>query len=399
MTDDIRARYAAAATAATSEESLSCACGPAAGSADFGASQYSGEGLADLDATASLGCGNPLAVADLQPGDVVLDLGSGAGLDVLLSSRRVGPEGRAYGLDMTDEMLALARANAAKAGATNVEFLKGQIEQIPLPANTVDVVISNCVVNLSTDKATVLKEAHRVLKPGGRLGISDVVADDGLDPGQRQAAEQRVGCVHGTLTRRECLDLLQKSGFIDAQVNFTHQVGDGLHSATVKATAVQITAMTDAHAKAVLRIYQAGIDGGDATFETAPPSWEKWRAGHLDGLELVALNAGKVIGWAAAGAVSDRCVYAGVAEHSLYIDPAHRGRGVGRALLEALITASEDKGIWTLQSGIFPENGASLALHEHAGFRVVGVRQRVGRHHDRWRDVIMVERRSLTIGL
>jgi phosphinothricin acetyltransferase len=162
----------------------------------------------------------------------------------------------------------------------------------------------------------------------------------------------------------------------------------------VKATAVPIVEMTDAHAEAVLRIYQAGIDGGNATFETATPSWEKWRAGHLDRLELVALDAGKVIGWAAAGAVSDRCAYAGVAEHSVYVDPSHQGRGVGRALLEALITASEDKGIWTLQSGIFPENTPSLALHNRAGFRVVGIRQRIGRHHDRWRDVVMVERRS-----
>jgi L-amino acid N-acyltransferase YncA/SAM-dependent methyltransferase len=394
MTDDIRARYAAAAKAAAGQKALSCACGPAAGSDDFGRSQYRADELEGLDPSASLGCGNPLTVANLRPGDVVLDLGSGAGLDVLLSARRVGPNGRAYGLDMTDEMLTLARANAARAGATNVEFLKGHIEQIPLPTNTVDVIISNCVINLSTDKATVLKEAHRVLKPGGHLGITDVVAEEGLDAAQQRAAERKVGCVSGTLTRRDYRDLLQRRGFIDANVDYTHRVADGLHSATIKATTLHIDKMTDAHADEVQRIYRAGIEGGDATFETVTPPWGTWRAGHLDGLELVALDAGKVIGWAAAGAVSDRCVYAGVAEHSVYIDPAHHGRGVGRALLEALIAKAEDKGIWTLQSGIFPENTASLALHERAGFRVVGIRQRIGQHHGRWRDVVMVERRS-----
>jgi L-amino acid N-acyltransferase YncA len=160
-----------------------------------------------------------------------------------------------------------------------------------------------------------------------------------------------------------------------------------------------IIALDNTHAEAVLKIYQAGIDSGDATFETETPAWERFRAGHIEGLELVAVEGRKVMGWAAAGRVSDRCVYAGVAEHSVYVDPSRRGRGVGKALLDALIHAAEDKGIWTLQSGIFPENTASLALHDRCGFRVVGVRQRVGCHFGRWRDVVMVERRSPTIGV
>jgi arsenite methyltransferase len=183
-----------------------------------------------------LGCGNPTAVAALGPGETVLDLGSGGGIDVLLSARRVGPTGKAYGLDMTEEMLALARANAAKAGATNVEFLKGQIEAIPLPAETVDVVISNCVVNLSTDKPAVFAETFRVLKPGGRLGISDVVAEDRLSPADRAERGAWVGCIAGALSKDEYEAQLAAAGFTDISVSFTHQVGDGLQSAIIKAT-------------------------------------------------------------------------------------------------------------------------------------------------------------------
>src|SRR5512133_3206724 len=185
---------------------------------------------------ASLGCGNPTAVAELREGETVLDLGSGGGIDVLLSARRVGPSGRAYGLDMTEEMLALARRNAAEAGATNVEFLKGQIEAIPLPASTVDVVISNCVVNLSTDKPAVFAETFRVLKPGGRLGISDVVAEDRLSPADRAERGAYVGCIAGALSRSEYEEGLAAAGFRQVSVTFTHQVGDGLHSAIIKAT-------------------------------------------------------------------------------------------------------------------------------------------------------------------
>jgi ubiquinone/menaquinone biosynthesis C-methylase UbiE len=177
-----------------------------------------------------------MAVASLEPGDRVLDLGSGGGIDVLLSARRVGPTGRAFGLDMTEEMLALARSNAQKAGATNVEFLKGQIEAIPLPASSIDVVISNCVVNLSTDKPAVLAEMFRVLTPGGRIGISDVVAEDQVTPAERAERGSYVGCIAGALSRTEYLEGLTAAGFTDAEVQFTHEAVPGLHGAIVRAT-------------------------------------------------------------------------------------------------------------------------------------------------------------------
>jgi SAM-dependent methyltransferase len=204
----------------------------------FGAQLYGGDDRAALPAeavAASLGCGNPLAVADLHEGETVLDLGSGGGIDVLLSARRVGPTGAAYGVDMTDEMLALARANAGKAGATNVEFVKGAIEAVPLPDSSVDVVISNCVINLSTDKTAVLAEAHRLLRPGGRFGVSDVVADDHLGPAQRAERGSYVGCIAGALSASEYRDGLVAAGFADITITPTHQVADGMHSAIIRA--------------------------------------------------------------------------------------------------------------------------------------------------------------------
>ncbi len=185
---------------------------------------------------ASLGCGNPTAVADLHPGERVLDLGSGGGIDVLLSARRVGPNGFAYGVDMTDEMLALAEANKVKAGVTNVEFRKGTIEDIPLADATVDVVISNCVINLSADKPAVLAEMFRVLVPGGRVGISDVVAEDHLSAVERAERGSYVGCIAGALSNQEYLDGLAAVGFTDASVTFTHEVADGMHAAIIRAT-------------------------------------------------------------------------------------------------------------------------------------------------------------------
>jgi ubiquinone/menaquinone biosynthesis C-methylase UbiE len=166
----------------------------------------------------------------------VLDLGSGGGIDVLLSARRVGDTGKAYGLDMTDEMLDLANRNAAEAGATNVEFLKGEIEAIPLPDESVDVVISNCVINLSTDKLAVIAETFRVLRPGGRVGVSDVVAEDRLAPADRAVRGTFVGCVAGALSRFEYETILSDAGFDQISVTFTHQVADGMHGAIVKAT-------------------------------------------------------------------------------------------------------------------------------------------------------------------
>jgi SAM-dependent methyltransferase len=199
---------------------------------------YSDEEQAELPAdalAASLGCGNPFAVADLRPGETVLDLGSGGGVDVLLSARRVGPTGFAYGVDMTDEMLALARANAAQVSADNVEFVKGGIEDVPLPDAAVDVIISNCVVNLSTDKAAVLREMFRLLKPGGRIGISDIVAEDHLSPEQRAERGSYVGCIAGALSRSEYLDGLTAAGFVEVEVTFTHEAADGMHAALVRA--------------------------------------------------------------------------------------------------------------------------------------------------------------------
>ena len=187
------------------------------------------------DGNLSLGCGNPTAVAELREGETVLDLGSGGGIDVILSAKRVGPSGRAYGLDMTDEMLALARKNAEDAGMDNVVFLKGVIEEVPLPAGSVDVVISNCVVNLSTDKPAVLREIARVLRPGGRVGISDIVAEDRLAPEERAARGSYVGCIAGALSKREYEAGLAEAGFEDVSVEFTHQVADGMHAAIVRA--------------------------------------------------------------------------------------------------------------------------------------------------------------------
>jgi arsenite methyltransferase len=263
LREQVRERYAAAARTVTSGEghatccgdgeaccttsaetetgaSVSC-CGPTVLEADdsFGSALYVAADRASLPVAAvaaSLGCGNPVAVAELREGETVLDLGSGGGIDVLLSAKRVGPSGFGYGLDMTDEMLGLARANAAEAGAANVEFLKGTIEDVPLPDSSVDVVISNCVINLSVDKPKVLAEIFRVLRPGGRIGISDVVAEDDLAPAERAERGSYVGCIAGALSRAEYLGGLTAAGFVDASVRFTHQTADGMHSAIIRGT-------------------------------------------------------------------------------------------------------------------------------------------------------------------
>ena len=238
LREQVRRRYAEAATAASASSPSTTGCCEADPSPVFGAGLYDLEeqaSLPDAATLASLGCGNPTAVADLGEGEIVLDLGSGGGIDVLLSARRVGPEGKAYGLDMTDEMLELAQRNAAEAGATNVEFLKGEIEQIPLPDASVDVIISNCVINLAVDKPSVFREMHRVLRPGGRIGVSDVVADDHLSPAQRAERGSYVGCIAGALSEQEYRDGLAAAGFIDVEVTFTHEVADGFHGAIVRA--------------------------------------------------------------------------------------------------------------------------------------------------------------------
>ena len=231
--DAVRDHYAAAAIHAT--QGAPC-CGE---SNTIGASLYSAlerDELPEAAVLASLGCGNPTAVADLRPGERVLDLGSGGGIDVLLSAKRVGPTGKAFGIDMTDEMLALAQRNAAEAGATNVEFLKGHIEAIPLPADSVDAVISNCVVNLAADKTAVFAEIARVLRPGGRIGITDIVAEDHLTPEDRAERGSYAGCVAGALSISEFRSGVEAAGLSDVTITPTHPVADGMVSAIVKAT-------------------------------------------------------------------------------------------------------------------------------------------------------------------
>jgi SAM-dependent methyltransferase len=216
-----------------------CCADGSAGHDAYGSALYDAGDLADIPeaaSLASLGCGNPTAVAELHAGETVLDLGSGGGIDVLLSARRVGPSGRAYGLDMTPEMLDLARRNAAEAGATNVEFLEGRMEAIPLPSSAVDVVISNCVVNLSVDKPAVFREIARVLRPGGRVGISDVVADDHLTLSERLERGSLAGCIAGALSFSECRAGLAAVGLTDIVIEPTHGVADGMYAATIRAT-------------------------------------------------------------------------------------------------------------------------------------------------------------------
>jgi ubiquinone/menaquinone biosynthesis C-methylase UbiE len=245
LKEEIRARYAEAALGAAAGygcggesccEANGC-CGDA-GPGAFGAALYDPETQTELPEAAvlaSLGCGNPTAVAELREGEVVLDLGSGGGIDVLLSAKRVGPTGLAYGVDMTDEMLDLARRNAAEAGVANAHFLKGEIENLPLPSESVDVVISNCVINLSTDKPRVLQEIFRVLRPGGRVGVTDVVAEDRLSSDERAERGSYVGCIAGALSKGEYERGLADAGFSEISVRFTHRVADGMHSAIVQA--------------------------------------------------------------------------------------------------------------------------------------------------------------------
>jgi arsenite methyltransferase len=254
----VRERYAAAATsvgegrvaccgpsttaAGSDAAETSCGCGTdipdACGSEPFGASLYSGgdrEELPDAAKLASLGCGNPTAVAELHEGETVLDLGSGGGIDVLLSARRVGSTGKAYGVDMTDEMLELARRNQKEAGVENVEFLKGTIEQVPLPDDSVDVLISNCVINLSADKPSVFREAARVLRPGGRFAVTDIVADPEMDEETRRDMAQWTGCIAGALTEDEFRRELESAGFSEVEIRETHRVHDQAGSAIIRA--------------------------------------------------------------------------------------------------------------------------------------------------------------------
>ncbi len=241
--EQVRTRYAQAAQAVAAGGVPSCG-DPRAGADESGTGTalYSAaehDEVPDGALTASLGCGNPLAVAELRAGETVLDLGSGGGIDVLLSARRVGQAGKAYGLDMTEEMLSLARANAVKAQATNVEFLAGHIEAIPLPDRSIDVIISNCVINLSGDKAAVFAESYRVLRPGGRIGVSDIVAEDHLTVAERAERGGPIGCIAGALSFAEYDDGLARAGFTSISITPSHEVAPGMHSAVIRAVRPQ----------------------------------------------------------------------------------------------------------------------------------------------------------------
>jgi arsenite methyltransferase len=232
------ARLAADAPERAKQAEAGCCGGSLESCGEFGDTLYdieSSEGATPAAVGASLGCGVPTAVADLHEGETVLDLGSGAGADVLISARRVGPTGRAIGLDMTDEMLELARLNAAEAGADNAEFLKGYIEELPLPDASVDVVISNCVINLSADKPRVIAEAARVLRPGGRFAVSDVIADPDMDAATRADMQQWTGCIAGALTRAEFEAALEAAGLVDVEITETHRVHPHAGSAIIRA--------------------------------------------------------------------------------------------------------------------------------------------------------------------
>ena len=240
--ETVRARYAAAAALAAQQPDACCAepcgCGPADATGVFGVAVYDAgarEGVSGAALNASLGCGVPTAVADLREGETVLDLGSGGGVDVLISARRVGAAGRVIGLDMTDEMLELARRNAADAGVANVEFVKGYIEDMPLPDASVDVIISNCVINLSGDKSRVIAEAARVLRPGGRFAVSDVIADEDMDEATRSDMAAWTGCVAGALTRAQFVTALGDAGFVDVEIRETHRVHEHAGSALIRA--------------------------------------------------------------------------------------------------------------------------------------------------------------------
>jgi arsenite methyltransferase len=244
----VRENYAAAARRASGGDAASCGpggcgCGqtvlPEEEREAFGARLYEPGDRQDLPEAAqlaSLGCGNPTAVADLREGETVLDLGSGGGIDVLLSARRVGPSGKAYGLDMTDEMLELARRNQHQAGVENVEFLKGTIEEVPLPDSSVDVIISNCVINLSADKPRVFREAARVLRPGGRFAVTDVVADPDMDEATRRNMQAFTGCIAGALTEDDFRRELEGAGFAEIEIRQTHRVHEHAGSAIIRAS-------------------------------------------------------------------------------------------------------------------------------------------------------------------
>ena len=341
----------------------------------------------------SLGCGNPIAVADLRDGDTVLDLGSGGGLDVLLSARRVGPTGFVYGLDATDEMVELARRNATEAGVDNVEFLHGTIDHVPLDGR-----LGRCR-HLQLRHRPRHRQGRRVRRDrprpatrwprSGSATSSATATIDGTAAGCRLRERRH----HHRRLRRQTAPRRPHRRLHPAHRSARRRPAQRHHPR--HQTRRRRAGNGTGDWPAVRTIYEAGIASGDATFETTTPSWEDWDRSHLADHRLVATDAdGQVVGWAALSPVSDRCAYAGVAENSVYVHPEHQRRGIGSILLHALITRSEDAGYWTIQTGIFPDNIASLTVHQRAGFRIVGRRERIGQLDGVWRDTILLERRS-----
>ncbi|MDE3152840.1 MAG: arsenite methyltransferase [Gemmatimonadota bacterium] len=395
LTAIVREKYGAAAlrvldrvegtAAAACCDPVSCNCGGAAfdGTVDpITADLYvrgETDTLPEAAVLASLGCGNPTALAELRPGEVVLDLGSGGGIDVLLSARRVGPDGKAYGLDMTDEMLALARRNAAEAGVTNVEFLRGRIEDIPLPDDSVDVIISNCVINLSGDKSRVLREAYRVLKPGGRFAVSDVVVQGALPDDVRRSMTLWVGCVAGALQDDEFVRLLHAAGFEDASVEMTRRYGADDARAFLVHAGLDMERVAAAVAGKVGAAFVRARKPASFTLRDATPAdtgaveallteADLPLAGVREALArpasgfVVAESDGRVVG---VGGLEDCCD--DVLLRSVAVAPAWRTRGLGRALVLRLIAEAEARGrramylLTTTAEGYFP----------HFGFRAV----------------------------
>ncbi|MGW0485385.1 GNAT family N-acetyltransferase [Nonomuraea sp. NPDC003214] len=313
-------------------------------------------------------------------------LGSGGGFDVLPVAQRVGPYGTAYVMaDDPPYGLDGGADGMERAGMADVRFLRGGVEGIPLPGQSVDVVVCG---GLPGGGEKAVAEAFRVLRPGGRFGVTATTAATTADA--------------TTDATTDAVTLLAAAGFVRIRIAPATDHDQGMPTPIIHALkplvgpGLEIRPMRDADAPQVLAIYQMGLDTGEASFETVAPSWEGFNAGRLRHLRYVAVDvdSGEVVGWVAASPVSSRQVYSGVVEHSVYVHPGCQAHGIGRALLSAFVAATEDAGVWTIQSAIFPENAASLSLHQALGFRVVGTRERLGCHRGVWRDVLMLERRS-----
>lgn len=433
---EIKAYYGSLAKKVIDQSTSSCGCGSSCCSSTVSDSTlYSEEftkGLPLEAINASLGCANPIALANLQKGETVLDLGSGGGIDVFISSKYVGETGKVYGLDMTDEMLELANQNKKKMEVRNVEFIKGYIEDIPIKDETIDVITSNCVINLAENKETVLKEAYRVLKKGGRLAIADIVQLKEVRDDIKENIQMWVGCISGALSFTDYERILKEAGFTNIEITpvnvYTKEIlksiaeekklddiynnmdlelidgaFGGAHVKAYKQEEVmdyKIDEMRQADWEQVADIYLKGIKTGKATFQTEVPTWEDWNNGHIKTCRLVARSGETILGWGALSPTSSRCVYAGVAEVSIYIGDHYRGKGIGKALLTELVRLSEENGFWTLQSGIIKENSTSIELHKKCGFRELGIREKVGKMGNGvWHDVVLVERRSKVVGI